>query len=128
MITLRPAGDDWRDAVEMLRRAVDAQGMAAIEDQWRRGVGALYVAECSGIVVLAVALRIDAHPAGDEGVILAAAGELPGFDLVGALLPSIERLFTGCKRVRFHTGVPAVARKMAQHGYRLRELVCEKET
>lgn len=125
-ITPQVGADAWA-TLERLRPALDEQGLQALAHQWATGAAKLYSVRAGDLDVMAFALRVDRHPAGDEGVIMAAAGHLEGIDLVASVLPAVEAMFIGCKRVRFHTGVPAVARKMARHGYALRELVCEKE-
>lgn len=76
----------------------------------------------------AFVLRIDSAPSGDDGVIVAAGGHLPGFDFTVDLLPHIETLFKGVKAIRIHTARPGLAKKLARQGYDLTELVFRKCT
>lgn len=80
-------------------------------------------ADCLGAFVL----RVDHGADGSEGVIVAASAHLPGHDLIEICLPSIEGLFVGCRRIRYHTARPALARRLTSHGYAPREIVCMKE-
>lgn len=83
----------------------------------------MFGADCLGAFVL----RVDHGPMGSEGVIVAAAGHLPGHDLIEICLPTIEKLFTDCTAIRYHTARPALARRLVSHGYGPAEIVCRKE-
>ena len=70
-------------------------------------------------IVLRYALRIDERPCGREGVIVIASGNLPGFKLVEAFTPIIERQLAGVHYVRVDTKRKALARKLIGQGYEL---------
>lgn len=71
-------------------------------------------------------LRIDHSAEGDEGVIVAGAGQLHGFDFLDGLLPHMEKLFHGVRSIRVHTARPSMARKLAALGYTAAEMVFRK--
>lgn len=84
--------------------------------------GTLYAASHEGRDVLALLLRRD----GDELVIVAAAGALPGVNLLDVVLPHIEAA-SGARWVRIHTQRRGMGRQLARHGYKAAEVVYRKE-
>lgn len=120
-LTVRPAV--WSDAAaDMLAGCFTVPGaLAHVASQVRAGIASLFeaVAE-SGEVVCRFVLRTEYA----EGVIVAASGPA---DLVTALLPNMERRFTGCRSVRIHTARPAVARILAAAGYSGQEIVLRRD-
>lgn len=83
---------------------------------------ALFFARCGLELVGAYLLRVD----GREGVILAAAGDGRGVDLVGLFLPVIEQQFVGVDSIRVHTSRPGMVRRLQAAGYEPREIVLSK--
>lgn len=88
---------------------------------------ALFWVHADGAELGAFVLRVDTPPSGAEGVVVAAAGELRGVDLTAFLLPTIEAMFKGCKRVRVHTRRQGMAAKLARLGFGIQEAVYTKE-
>lgn len=77
-------------------------------------------------VVLRYALRVDSHALGREGVIVAAAGGLRGFNLSDAFLPAIERQFAGARAVKVTTRRKGLAAKLIAKGYRIEGFILRK--
>lgn len=116
------AGDWGPDADVWLSKALAHSTLDDLRGQVQAGASLFYFKH-EAVTVGALLLRVD----GDEGVIVAAAVELSGVDMMGTCMPAIERMFIGCKTVRYHTNNPAVLRKMARHGYRPREIIAVKD-
>ncbi len=105
-----------------------ARGAASLLDlQAQAAAGGLYAVRAGAETVGAFLLRVERHAEGAEGVIVAAAARLDGVDMTASVVPAIERMFTGCASVRYHTRSPALARKMARLGYTGAEIVCTKK-
>lgn len=98
-----------------------------IARQVQSGAADLFWLESAAGHVGAFVLRVDRPASGPEGVIVAAAGRLPGVDLTAAILPHVEALFSDCVRVRIHTARPGLGVKLAAMGYALQEVVYSKE-
>jgi hypothetical protein len=124
-ITIMPG--PWAESVGALL----AQSGASIPDlrhQVTTGTAQLFTVQEGEIVIAAYVLRIDTLATGPQGVIVAAAGRGKGVNLTESILPVIEGQFKGCASVRLHTARPGLARRVIQdHGYRITELVLEKE-
>lgn len=73
-----------------------------------------------------VLIRTEHFSGGREGVIVAAAGRLPGVDLVEAILPTIEGEFNGVDCYRFATARTGLVRKMKRQGYQITHVVMRK--
>lgn len=71
---------------------------------------------------------VDSKAAGDEFVIVAAAGRLPGVPLTRAILPAIEALAAGggCASVRIHSIRQGMLKALARQGYAPAEIVYRK--
>lgn len=118
---------DWEDdAAHWLGRALASATLKDLHHQWLHGAK-LYRVMHESACVGAFLLRVDSTVKGPQGVIVAAAAELDGVDMVQTCLPAIEARFCGVRSIRFHTAKPAVARKMARMGYGPKELICVKE-
>jgi hypothetical protein len=115
------------DADRWLSATGNAGDLADYRTQHDSGAARLFYVRHQGETVGAFLLRVDHCATGSEGVIVAAAMELEGVDMMASCLTAIESLFIGCARVRYHTSSPALARKMARHGYRPFEIVSMKE-
>lgn len=125
-LTIEPGA--WNEEVgELLAAAAPRGSLADIRAQVEAGQAKLYLVKHDGAPVGAFVLRVDHAHGGDEGVIVAGAGRLPGTDLIETCIPHIETLFQGCARIRYHTGKPALARKLMRQGYAPREIVSTKE-
>lgn len=125
-LTLTIAAAPWSVSVADLLAPCVASDAAliAIGRQVVGGVASAFVARNhDGFAVGAFVLRVD----GDQGVIVAAAGDLQGVSLIPALLAHIEARFIGCRSIRFHTGRPGMAHVMGQCGYRGAEVVMQKD-
>lgn len=72
--------------------------------------------------------RFDVGDQGQEMVIMASAGHLPGVDLVGVVLPLMERLALeeGCCSVAFETARRGLVKKTAGLGYNLAHVTLRK--
>lgn len=99
--------------------------LSDLREQIGQGAALFHVYQ-AGKMVGAMILRVDQSASGAEGVVVAAAGRLPGFDFTLDLLPHVERLFHGVKSVRIHTARPGMARKLAASGYTPTEMVFSK--
>lgn len=121
-LTLEP-GEWSADADRLIGQALQHASPADIRHQVENLGARLFYVWQDGEIVAAFVLRVD----GREGVIVAAAGDMPGVDLVATCMPAIESLFVGCSSIRYHTARPALARKLSRMGYVAREIVCMKE-
>ncbi len=125
-LTLSPA--EWgADADRLIGQAAPYNTLPEIAAQVQDGPAKLFHLTADGAIVGAFVLRVDHTATGSEGVIVAAAGHIDGLDLVDTCLPAVESLFRGCRRIRYHTGRPALARKLTRSGYQAREIVCFKD-
>ncbi len=125
-LSLEP-GTWGEDAAQWLAQAGTA---AEVEDYRRdvqRGAASLFRVKQGEQIAGAFLLRVDRYTTGADGVIVAAAAHIEGLDAMAAFLPHIEAMFRGVDRIRIHTGKPAVARKLARHGYQAREIVSIKD-
>lgn len=123
VLTIAPA--DWGQVLADILAPCFAseQTLIAVGRQVVEGRAIAFTADNGGGIVGAFVLRVD----GDEGVIMAAAGELRAVSLVPLLLPHIENKFIACKSIRFHTSRPGLAHIMSQYGYAGQEVVLRKE-
>lgn len=123
--TLIVSPADWSEVfADLLAPAfTTTDALVAVGAQVVRGEASLFAIDDGGGIVGAFVLRTD----GEEGVIVAAAGELDGMSIADAMIGHVEQRFTGVKAIRFHTAVPALARRMTRHGYQFQELVMRKE-
>lgn len=118
----------WADAAEYwVGQAVENHHLAGIRYQVNQHIAQLFYLYQAGKECGCFVLRIDANGEVKEGVIVAGAGNLQGIDLMATCMPAIEKKFIGCSAIRYHTGRPAVAKKMARFGYIADEIVCRKE-
>lgn len=101
----------------------DAVTMRDIKHSVCTGKATLFVARLSGVAVLAYVLSVE----GTEGVVLVAAGNVPGMDLTAIVLPEIEKKFIGCATVRIHTARAGLAKKLAKQGYAAKQIVLVKK-
>lgn len=125
--TLTLEAGAWTDEAALwLEQAKGAATLADLKHQAETGAALFYVRH-EGVTVGAFLLRVDNAPSGAEGVIVAAAAQLRGVDMIASCMPAIEAKFIGCTTVRFHTGTPALARKLARRGYVAREIVSIKK-
>lgn len=115
------AGEWSPEAERLLSLACVHATPGELKGQFEAGA-ALFFARCDGEVVGAYLLRVD----GSEGVIIAAAGDGRGIDLVGTLLPVMERQFLNCATVRIHTSRAGMVRRLTEAGYEPREIVLAK--
>lgn len=119
-------GEWGADAAFWLAKALASATLQDLQSQWQNGAKlyrVMHGLECVG----AYLLRVDQTASGPQGVIVAAAAELDGVDMIQTCMPAIEARFCGVRSIRFHTAKPAVARKMARMGYGPQELICVKE-
>lgn len=119
----------WTPAVSAFIASALTKGVTLDDMKARTDDGAKLFAlkDETGATVGAFLLQVDQFAEHDEGVIVAAGGNVPGVDLMRVMVPAIESMFVGCKTVRTHTEKPAVARKYARLGYRVAELVLVKD-
>lgn len=120
------AGQWGADVEPWLEQALATSTMQELKAQWQAGA-VLFRVLGNGQTVGAVLLRIDQEPTGPEGVIVAAAAQWDGVDMVLNVIPLIEQVFQGVNTLRFHTANPALVRKMRLCGYAPREVICVKK-
>jgi hypothetical protein len=89
------------------------------------GGGMLFKIIAGTEMVCAVVLRVDPLPSGPEGVIVAAAGSLPGVRLFD-LITHFENRFKGVTAFRVHTARPGMVRRLLSAGYEVQETVMRK--
>lgn len=124
-LTLQPAAWDHH-AQLWLSQALASSTLADLRGQVEQGARLFHIV-AGDTVCGAFLLRVDQTSRGPEGVIVAAAAQLRGVDMVDACMPAIERLFVGVRRIRYHTRRPALVRKLLRHGYAPGDFVCFKE-
>ncbi len=76
----------------------------------------------------AIFWRVETGDRGQEFVIVAASGELPGVDLIRSVLPTFETMArrAGTAFIRVHTARPGLVRRLGSMGYRPEEVVLRK--
>lgn len=130
--TLQLAPAAWSDhAAEMLGRAMRRSTMTVnnLRHGCEDGRMKLWsVTEPQAGAVGYYVTWIDSLDCGDELVIVAAAGRLPGVPLTRCVLPAIEALAAGagCSSVRVHSIRPGMLKALARHGYAPSEIVYRK--
>ena len=92
-----------------------AGGLGSMDEAMRGAQ--LFEVVVAGVVVARYALRQDHYENGSEIVIVAAAGGLPGVDLVASLVPTIERQGAIADRMTMRTRRPGLVRKMKKQGW-----------
>lgn len=116
----------WSDAsASWLARALQHASVEELRHQVAHGA-VLFDVLVDGAQCGAVVLRIDHTADGPEGVIVAAAAEVRGVDLVAAVLPSLEFQFSGVRAIRVHTARRGLVKKLSQCGYEPSEIVLRK--
>lgn len=122
VLTVEPC--EWSpQAADLLARAFTHGNPEVIGADVRAGRAGLFAVRDGATLGALFVLRVD----GDEGVIVAAAGGVPGVDLTAEVLPAVERMFSGVRRIRIHTSRPGMAKKLARQGYGAAEVVLFKE-
>lgn len=124
-VTLRPASWD-ATAERWLSLALAGASLADLRHQVENGAALFHIVQADQVVG-AFLLRVDHTPSGAEGVIVAFAADAPGLDVLALCGPSVEAMFSGVRRYRFHTARPGLVRKLLAQGYAPREFVCYKE-
>jgi hypothetical protein len=116
----------WHEKTEdLIGRALATATLDDIKKQVSEGAQ-LFEVQHLGETVVAFVLRIDRLTTKNEGVIVVAAGELPGVDLTSSIVPTIEKMFIGCHSIRMHTDRIGLAKKMERLGYVASEIVLRK--
>lgn len=115
------------EANGLIAQAVRPLSLICVRQQVEDGQAKLFQVLDGEKVVGAFILRVDKTATGDEGVIVAGAGQCDGVDMLKTCMPAIESMFIGCSRIRYHTEKPALARKLSGMGYSGGEIVCIKE-
>lgn len=120
------AAGAWGEDVEpWLAQALATATLQDLRSQVQAGA-ALFRVLHKGQTVGAFLLRVDKTEQGPQGVIVAAAAELQGVDMIATVMPVIESKFQGVGSIRYHTQKPALVRKMARLGYMAQEVICVK--
>lgn len=125
-LTLAP-GEWSADADRLIGQALQHATTADIRHQVEHQGARLFYVMDDGKRAGAFVLRVDETQSGAEGVIVAGAGSVEGFDLLATCMPAIESLFVNCKTVRFHTARASLARRLHAMGYEPAEIVCMKK-
>lgn len=107
---------------DLIGQALQHATTEQIKEQLSHGAKLFHITH-QDTIVGAFVLRVDN---GDEGVIVAGTAKVQGVDMLAAVMPQIEKLFVGCKTVRYHTARPALAKRLLKMGYAPREIVCMK--
>lgn len=126
--TLKIVPAPWGpDAERWLSQALAGATLDELRDQVEHDGARVFLVVDGDVCVGAFLLRVDHFRDGSEGVIVAAAAQRAGIDMVATCMPAIESLFQDVRSIRFHTRRPAVARKLSSLGYAAAEIVCFKE-
>lgn len=127
-LTIKIEQGNWSDEANLwIAQAVHPANLQGIKYQVDQQIAKLFYLWNDIDICGAFVLRIDTNGIGSEGVIVAAAADLHGVDLMATCMPAIEKKFIGCGAIRYHTNRPAVAKKMARFGFVADEIVCRKE-
>jgi len=104
-------------------------GLGDVAVQVQTGTASLFKVDAQERLVGFYVVRIDQLTAGDELVIVAAAGRLPGVDLIAVMLPTFEAqaVLSDCGAVRIHTNRKGMVKKIARRGYGFSEWVFRKK-
>lgn len=105
-------------ASEQMQRACLHATPEQLQAQHRAGAALFYVMDGEKPVGCYL-LRRD----GTEGVVIGAAGDGAGVDLISAILPVIEGQLSDCASIRIHTSRPGMIRRLTHAGYEAREMV-----
>lgn len=125
-LTVSPAA--WNEAAAaLLLRAVDSKSahLADLRDTVESAGATLFHVLSGNRIVGAVVLRVDRFASGAQGVIVAAAGRLPGVRLAD-LLPHFEARMPGVDSIRIHTSRRGMVRRLLRSGYSISETVLVK--
>lgn len=124
---VRPA--TWTEQNEaMIRRALATATLDDIKFQVANGAQLFEVEDGAGGVLAAFVLRVDRLACRTVGVIVAAGGAAPGVDLTASIVPHIEKnMFVGVDAVSVHTERAGLVKKLSRQGYRVAEIILEKE-
>lgn len=101
----------------MLARSIRRAPCFGVADYRDMPGAMLYRVASEGELVGYVVLRVVRQAHGAEGEIVAAAGRLPGADLTVAVLPALERMFSGVQGFTLTTARPGLLAKIAPLGY-----------
>lgn len=112
----------WSDeAAKVLKSSTKWFPLATVEDYRllleRDPEAALLRVTSADKLVGYVILQVDRYAECSEGVIVAAAGRLPGADLVELVLPALERSFEGVVSYRLTTARRGLIRKLLRRGW-----------
>jgi hypothetical protein len=112
----------------MIRRALATATLADIKYQVEHGAQLFQVEDDAGEVLAAFVLRVDRLACRTIGVIVAAGGAALGVDLTASIVPHIEKnMFVGVDAVSVHTERAGLVKKLSRQGYRVAEIILEKE-
>ena len=109
----RAVASKQRDELDNLRATVEKAGAT------------LFHVLAGDRLIGAAVLRVDHLESGPEGVIVAAAGRLPGVRLLD-LLAHFEHRLPGVTAIRIHTSRPGMVRSLTRAGYEVAETVLRK--
>ncbi|KQQ97421.1 hypothetical protein [Massilia sp. Leaf139] len=120
---------EWSPVTEAyIEKAVISGGLDDIKRQTERGAQLFQVEDDAGAVVCAFVLRVDYYACRTVGVVVAAGGACDGVDLTAVLMPHIEKhMFVGVDAIAVHTERRGLVRKLEPQGYRVAEIILEKE-
>lgn len=113
---------DMREAIAKLepifrKHKTDTMGgLGSAEDQLRN-CECFCVRNGNNEAVGYYAIQVNRHRAGTEVVIVAAAGILPGADLVATLIPYIEQQAKGAQALTVHTRRRGLLAKLRAQGF-----------
>ena len=124
---LRIESANWNPVTErFIASALSTASIEDIKEQVLNGAQLFKVVNQYVETVAAFVLRVDHMTHESQGVVVAAGGRAE-VDLTVHVLPAIERMFKGCKRLRIHTERVGLVKKLAKQGYDGAEFVLIKD-
>lgn len=118
---------DRAAAIEALAPAVERGTIFPLQSIDEHCAGAdFFEVMADSATVCVYALEVREHRAGREGVIVAAAGSLPGRSLTRRVLPVIEAQLADCDLITVHTRRQGLAHQLARAGFVFDGLIMRK--
>lgn len=125
---IAPWSDEAARTLAPIFAADKTGGVENLKAQVLSGNASLHRVTKGADLVGFFSVRIDQFAAGDEMVIIAAAGALPGVPLLHVFLPLLEANAkeAGCETVRIHTSRKGMFKQLAKRGYEFSEWILRK--
>lgn len=125
---LTPWSDEAAQMLAPIFKGDKTGGVDNVKRQVLSGNASLHRVSKGTDLVGFFSVRIDQFAAGDEMVIIAAAGALHGVPLLHVFLPLLEANAkgAGCESVRIHTSRKGMFKQLAKRGYQFSEWILRK--